>query len=77
MAEINVPREPKGCHIDHLIDTGGNEGSYLSSYPGYFQEPHWISMGLLEISRVTLRGMKAVRATTFEHSLIVIIFATQ
>ena len=25
----------------------------LSSYPGYFREPHWISMGLLEISRVT------------------------
>ena len=23
-------------------------------YPGYFQEPHWNSMGLLEISRVTL-----------------------
>ena len=22
-------------------------------YPGYFQEPHWISMGLPEISRVT------------------------
>ena len=27
----------------------------LSSYPGYFQEPHWISMGLLEITRVTLQ----------------------
>ena len=27
--------------------------SYLSSYPGYFREPHWFSMGLLEISRVT------------------------
>ena len=26
---------------------------YLSSYPGYFQEPYWLSMGLLEISRVT------------------------
>ena len=25
----------------------------LPSYPGYFQEPHWKSMGLLEISRVT------------------------
>ena len=28
--------------------------AYLSSYPGYFQEPHWFSMGLLEISRVTV-----------------------
>ena len=28
---------------------------YLSSYPGYFLEPHWISMGLPEISRVTCR----------------------
>ena len=27
---------------------------YLSSYPGYFREPHWFSMGLPEISRVTL-----------------------
>ena len=27
--------------------------TYLSSYPWYFQEPHWFSMGLLEISRVT------------------------
>ena len=26
---------------------------YLLSYPGYFREPHWISMGLTEISRVT------------------------
>ena len=27
--------------------------SYLSSYPGYFREPFWFSMGLPEISRVT------------------------
>ena len=26
---------------------------YLSSYPGYFRELHWFSMGLPEISRVT------------------------
>ena len=26
---------------------------YLSSYPGYFQEPNWKSMGLPEIFRVT------------------------
>ena len=32
-------------------------GGELSSYPGYFREPHWFSMGLLEISRVTLTGM--------------------
>ena len=25
----------------------------LSSYPGYFREPHWFSVGLPEISRVT------------------------
>ena len=34
--------------------------SELSSYPGYFQEPHWFSMGLLEISRVTLIGMACI-----------------
>ena len=34
--------------------------SELSSYPGYFQEPHWQSMGLLEISCVTLTGMLLV-----------------
>ena len=28
--------------------------AYLSSYPGYFREPHWLSMGFPEISRVTL-----------------------
>ena len=27
-------------------------------YPGYFQEPHWISMGLPEISRVTLTDIE-------------------
>ena len=27
--------------------------AYLSSYPGYFQEPHWKLMGLPEISRIT------------------------
>ena len=26
---------------------------YLSSYSGYFREPHWLSVGLPEISRVT------------------------
>ena len=25
----------------------------LSIYPGYFREPHWLSMGLPEISKVT------------------------
>ena len=29
----------------------------LSSYPEYFQATHWLSMGLLEIFRVTLTGM--------------------
>ena len=28
---------------------------YLSSYPGYFREPHWNVMGLPEISRGTLQ----------------------
>ena len=31
--------------------------TYLTSYPGYFWEPHWFSMGLLEISRVTFTGI--------------------
>ena len=30
----------------------------LSSYPGYFRKPHWLSMGLPEISRVTLSDME-------------------
>ena len=38
-----------------LVYFTGN--AWLSSYPGYFREPHWLSMGLLEISRVTLTGM--------------------
>ena len=29
---------------------------YSLSYPGYFREPHWKSMGLPEISMVTLTG---------------------
>ena len=29
----------------------------LSSYPGYFQEPHWQPIGLPEISRVTWQPM--------------------
>ena len=29
------------------------------SYPGYFWKPHWLSMGLAEISRVTLIGMQS------------------
>ena len=28
----------------------------LLSYPAYFRVPHWLSMGLAEISRVTLTG---------------------
>ena len=31
--------------------------SYLSSYPGYFREPHWFSMWPPGISRVTLTGI--------------------
>ena len=30
----------------------------LSSYPGYFQEAHWISMGLPKRFRVSLIGMQ-------------------
>ena len=33
---------------------------YLPSYPGYFWETHWLSMGLPEISWVTLAGMRIV-----------------
>ena len=33
--------------------TKSNKISYLSGYLEYFREPHWLSMGLLEISRVT------------------------
>ena len=29
------------------------QGNACQSYPGYFREPHWISMGLPEISGVT------------------------
>ena len=31
--------------------------AYPPSYTGYFREPHWKSMGLPEISRVTLTGV--------------------
>ena len=33
--------------------TGIGASAYLSSYTGYFWEPHWKPMGLPEISRVT------------------------
>ena len=32
--------------------------AYMSSYPGYFWEPYWFSMGLPEISRVTWQVCK-------------------
>ena len=32
--------------------------SELPCFPGYFCEPHWFSMGLTEISKVTLTGME-------------------
>ena len=36
-----------------ILNWWGLTVAYLSSYPGYFREPHWFSMGLLEISRVS------------------------
>ena len=40
-----------------LVCKMGNQNNIikaeLSSYPGYFRESHWLSMGLPEISRVT------------------------
>ena len=40
----------------------------LSSYPGYFQEPHRLSKGLPEISRVNLTGVYSSAAQVFlEH----------
>ena len=37
----------------HQAQTVIKTKTYLSSYPGHFQEPHWKSVGLPEISRVT------------------------
>ena len=44
------------CH-DIIMYKGVKLPWIFPSYPGYFREPHWISMGLPEISRVTLTGM--------------------
>ena len=44
------------CHLWFrwvLVPCSMPPSTKLSSYPGYFQEPHWKSMGLLEIFRVT------------------------
>ena len=48
--------------LDHVELTGRNwdgESAELASYPGYFREPHWCSMGLPELSRVTLTATGA------------------
>ena len=55
---VRVHRIP---HFENSIRTRFPFGcAYLSNYPGYFRESHWNSMGLLEISRVTLTGMIVV-----------------
>ena len=38
---------------------------YLSSYPGYFREPHWKSMGLPAISRVTWQVCRIITVSMF------------
>ena len=41
----------------------------LSSYPGYFHEPHWLSMGFPEISRVILTRVTALlHVTDIDHN---------
>ena len=42
--------------------------TYLSSYPGYFREPHWKSMGPAEISRVTWQVFKHSESIPFLSS---------
>ena len=46
-----INRAIKGLHCN-ILDCK-TQYTYLASYPGYFWEPHWKSMGLPEISRVT------------------------
>ena len=41
----------------------------LSSYPGYFWEPHWFSIWLLEISRITL-GMQQCPLCWFKEQWV-------
>ena len=40
-----------------------------SNYPEYFWEPHWLSIRLLEISKVTLTGVQFFSDTLY-HSLV-------
>ena len=60
------PSSKRSCHTSFPLPSGLNSRRYvtwadwkqeqipyLSSYLGYFREPHWKSMGLPEISRVT------------------------
>ena len=35
------------------LPCGEYADSYCTGYPGYFRQPHWMSMGLPKISRVT------------------------
>ena len=41
-------------------------------YPGYFREPPWLSMGLQEISRVTLSGMQGSRPSCWHPKIFTI-----
>ena len=47
----------RSCCVYSLYNVLYMPPSGASSYPGYFGKPHWISMGLPEISRVTLKVM--------------------
>ena len=41
-----------------LTISTSNANTYRASYPGYFREPHWFSMGIQETFRVTWRVCK-------------------
>ena len=52
-----IPSRARRGPADVLVfwpgTSNGITDAYLPSYPGYFRGPHWFSMGLPEISRVT------------------------
>ena len=50
---LNGGQLPEGFHVRNLFGGSKIQVCFWSNYSGYFWEPHWLLMGLLEISRVS------------------------
>ena len=61
---ISLTMNSRSAGINYSLIGKGLKFHACQCYPGYFREPHWISMGLPEISRVTLTNMKSIHINT-------------